>query len=101
VSDVPEFADGGIISGPKGPGDDSVPIVLKAGCEYILRADATDDDLQDESFVHEGPCEGVEHPPGFEPPADEPGTVEPELRVKARQVPVVIEGVLHGYRDEE
>ena len=53
----------------------------------VLRADATDDDL--------------DIPDSEEPPAGEPGTVEPELRVKARLVPVVVNGVLHGYREEE
>lgn len=51
----------------------------------LLRADATDDDLQVEEDDNPAPDGDT---------ADD-GIVEPK-----RQVPVVVQGVLHGYRED-
>lgn len=78
----------------------------------LLRADATDDqeELDPEIRVPARALKNAE--PGTGNPEDmqtfeqdevpaEPATVEPELRVQARTVPVVVSGVLHGVREEE
>lgn len=34
---VPKFATGGLVSGPKGKGDDSIPAILSHGCYYPIK----------------------------------------------------------------